>query len=101
MTLNDLYSILEKAAQHGCKIQSDLQRGCGVTKRTLRGSYYIEIRHEETDDCEAFTIKVRFSDHKRQLSSILNHEAPTIETTNYDIAAVCKQLEAELSFLWN
>jgi hypothetical protein len=95
-TLKTLHEILDKAAQAGCKISCDLPR----TKKGMRGSRYIEISKEETDDCFEVNVTVRFSDHERRLSAILNHSAPTIETTCYDTTYVCKRLNEELSFLW-
>jgi len=95
-TLKTLNAILDKAAKAGCDVTS----GLPSTKREMRGSYYIYIRKDETDDCEGVDITVRFSDHERRLSAILNHSAPDIETTCYDTTYVCERLNEELSFLW-
>lgn len=95
-TIKTLNAILDKAAKAGCDITSDLPR----TKREMRGSYYITIRKEETEDCEGVDITVRFSDHDRRLSSIANHAAPDIETTSYSTSWVCQRLNEELDWLW-
>lgn len=95
-TLKTLNAILEKAAAVGCEITSSLPQ----TKREMRGSYYITIRKEETEDCEGIDLTVRFSDHERRLSAITNHAAPDIETTDYNTAWVCEKLNEKLEWLW-
>ena len=97
-TRKTLDAILAKAAKAGCTIEGCLPQG---PVSSMRGSHYISIRRDETEDCEEINVTVRFSDHRRQLSAKLNHHAPTIETTTKDVGYVCDRLEEELSFLWN
>ena len=100
-TLTTFFRILDKATKSGCEVTCGFQRG--TTMRELRkvgGSHYFEIRKEETADCEAVNVTVRFSDHPRQLSAVTNHAAPTIETTDYGTTYVCNRLLEELEWLW-
>ena len=96
-TLKTLHEILDKAAHAGCSVSCDLP----TNKRGMRGSFYIYIRKDLTDECDGVDITVRFSDHDRRLSAIANHAAPDIETTCYNTSWVCQKLNEKLNWLWN